>query len=1057
MAPPPATVTVDDPEIRQTKNCSSCHSPMGPLCVHQGTNTPGNRGSITQTCKNLQCSHTVIHTPRYVMADADALIYRIHARAGGQLIPPQYNRPLRRAPVIPKPPVVNRRMACNNPECRSPGSQTCIEFLCKKCCIAASSNPTTSIRDPCANHKTPAIIDTPAAVPAQLTVPAKPPVAATTHGKKKKKMGGGATVFEPVNMRDNLAQPIGELWRGPVASQEIATTHNAKALKLQLEEAEKMKVRISIYYKKRTQALAFWLSIPTYPHCTLSQIPGLIDDLGLKDGRRVEIWDYNESAWTSMSVSAGFVVDRSRRTIIRLPETLLDVWSNDDCPAIDENRVPVNPPFKRAAPSPANSPRSKVPRMEAVNTDAASESHAMVLDETTPHLDTPPTANPAPASGPSSAAPIDEESRLYSSYSAWEWNDKWNRVRQLRDSGDPAFKYINQAFQHVFGRKHRRQTLRPYEKGWDSAPDQLRRQYISLGDVPEASLGRLLKGITVPSSILAPTVHTPTPIVPNPTPPHQPPVSRAQSLDSEQLDLAFDSAGSLDLEQQQQTNGGLLVELFGSSDIAEDPFGSEFYDQAIERRRPGHQSPFEALYGYFGPLGYSVIRDAVRAAANRFRLAQSSLKQHELIDEALVPEAQMLLIQQDLGEQVDTLDILKRSGPFGDLFHSDHWDRTRAIDSVEAQAASPTPQLIEPLFEPLQRLPDPVSASIPPLPSPLLHATPFPTLQLLDGLGALLDRAEAMIKEEPHDESEPLSGEPLCMFCDEPFPTSPSHVLLQRAQELTIISTPDPYPSNPGHRQLANIAVSADFCQRHQFELLDLPLARSKGWPEAPDFGGLQERLLALQSTLQEIVDCPDFSYFYKLAKERLGQWNGTSNQLASTHAQMRHPNRAKTSTGYYGEIGATIFVPIITLLFPNQPHLPHCKLGISYDIVIHEILIPEAVSRIIQHDLHISDIQAKATMEASYNFGRILHPDSENKAADAVMRYVTEQRQSTIYRLWLASGSTLYLPEWAARAATLRAPTVIKSESVEMTAIPRESSDGNEIIDLTLDSDDEE
>lgn len=96
---------------------------------------------------------------------------------------------------------------------------------------------------------------------------------------------------------------------------------------------------------------------------------------------------------------------------------------------------------------------------------------------------------------------------------------------------------------------------------------------------------------------------------------------------------------------------------------------------------------------------------------------------------------------------------------------------------------------------------------------------------------------------------------PLCAYCDEPLPLTPTQQLKDMAAALQLVSIPNPIPGNSSHRKTSSFTVTLDYCARHRVERDELPLARLENWPEDPDFAGLYDRVFRLQPRLQLLFD----------------------------------------------------------------------------------------------------------------------------------------------------------------------------------------------------------
>ncbi|KAF7349649.1 hypothetical protein MSAN_01691300 [Mycena sanguinolenta] len=153
--------------------------------------------------------------------------------------------------------------------------------------------------------------------------------------------------------------------------------------------------------------------------------------------------------------------------------------------------------------------------------------------------------------------------------------------------------------------------------------------------------------------------------------------------------------------------------------------------------------------------------------------------------------------------------------------------------------------------------------------------------------------------------------------------------------------------------------------------------------------------------------------------------------------------------SGYYGEIGYEIFMVAVRFMFPDNCDT-NSYAPLTYDVVLREVLVPEAAARIIQQDLNISPHAAKQVLTDSYLFGVTRHPSSKECPALArAIKYTTQiqQRAKSAYRSWVASKSPLSLNDWIGEQK-------VKWEPIDVQMTARQS---NEVIDLTADSDDED
>ncbi|KAJ7506222.1 hypothetical protein B0H11DRAFT_1653124, partial [Mycena galericulata] len=222
----------------------------------------------------------------------------------------------------------------------------------------------------------------------------------------------------------------------------------------------------------------------------------------------------------------------------------------------------------------------------------------------------------------------------------------------------------------------------------------------------------------------------------------------------------------------------------------------------------------------------------------------------------------------------------------------------------------------------------------------------------------------------------------LCSFCDELLPPSPSPELLELRARLDNISTVDPIPGNRGHRRPTSMTQVVDYCQKHRLERDILPLAIAGKWPFEPVFEDLFERVLTLGPALIGLCEEIENSSFFRASKAYYTPPPRVSGAQPMSMAQMMSVGQQLASTerlralgvGYYGEIGYEIFTVALRFMFPDTLDLD-LYAPLTYDIVLREVLIPEAATRILQQDLNLTPRAAKQVLTDSYLFGVTRHP----------------------------------------------------------------------------------
>ena len=97
----------------------------------------------------------------------------------------------------------------------------------------------------------------------------------------------------------------------------------------------------------------------------------------------------------------------------------------------------------------------------------------------------------------------------------------------------------------------------------------------------------------------------------------------------------------------------------------------------------------------------------------------------------------------------------------------------------------------------------------------------------------------------------------LCRWCDGVLPEDISPILQKLIDRAIPLSYSSRRRSNPLGLE-APLSVFSMVCVRHEFERVQLPLARVHGWPDVINWRDVYLRVRSLESKLQEIVDDAD-------------------------------------------------------------------------------------------------------------------------------------------------------------------------------------------------------
>lgn len=141
-------------------------------------------------------------------------------------------------------------------------------------------------------------------------------------------------------------------------------------------------------------------------------------------------------------------------------------------------------------------------------------------------------------------------------------------------------------------------------------------------------------------------------------------------------------------------------------------------------------------------------------------------------------------------------------------------------------------------------------------------------------------------QNEPTDIFFEADPKTICSFCDLPFPSDPSPLLEQMLRKARSRAYRDPRPGNELGLKADNITVFIDMCQRHGFEMDQLPKAAAHGWPKKIDFDHLPQRIEAQKATLENIIEHKEQSIFWKevrtnIKKDGLMKTIGLAGQMS--------------------------------------------------------------------------------------------------------------------------------------------------------------------------------
>ncbi|TFY72456.1 hypothetical protein EVG20_g543 [Dentipellis fragilis] len=199
----------------------------------------------------------------------------------------------------------------------------------------------------------------------------------------------------------------------------------------------------------------------------------------------------------------------------------------------------------------------------------------------------------------------------------------------------------------------------------------------------------------------------------------------------------------------------------------------------------------------------------------------------------------------------------------------------------------------------------------------------------------------------------------LCPYCDEPLPPSPTPHLQSLLAAAKRKSYPEPRPGNPRGLK-APLPTFITICQRHQFEALEMPKAKKRGWPTSIDFSKLRSR-----------------------GREESMFWNHVVKEVQAMGSRAvvgvkgQFDSFSKTQPGYYGELGSMVIHQTIYNLFPPSSFDADSISPLTPTEFIQRVLVPEAALALIMEDMGFDRDHAAITMRESAAYGVAMFPDS--------------------------------------------------------------------------------
>ncbi|KAA1468921.1 hypothetical protein DENSPDRAFT_764132, partial [Dentipellis sp. KUC8613] len=215
----------------------------------------------------------------------------------------------------------------------------------------------------------------------------------------------------------------------------------------------------------------------------------------------------------------------------------------------------------------------------------------------------------------------------------------------------------------------------------------------------------------------------------------------------------------------------------------------------------------------------------------------------------------------------------------------------------------------------------------------------------------------------------------LCPYCDEPLPPSPTPHLQSLLAAAKRKSYPEPRPGNPRGLK-APLPTFITICQRHQFEALEMPKAKKRGWPTSIDFSKLRTRVEKLAPRLRDLVTG-------QRGREESMFWNHVVKEVRAMGSRAvvgvkgQFDSFSKTQPGYYGELGSMVIHQTIYNLFPPSSFDADSISPLTPTEFIQRILVPEAALALIMEDMGFDREHAAITMRESAAYGVAMFPDT--------------------------------------------------------------------------------
>lgn len=277
--------------------------------------------------------------------------------------------------------------------------------------------------------------------------------------------------------------------------------------------------------------------VDTYPRLQLSSVDLLVTEFQLNDVSLFDVWEDNQ--WKIIRTSTVIMVEKDRKLLLRLRKSLRDGLSLEECPGISDelalqprvngtkrsSKVQLVSPLKKAARvehsatlesgssipqpiaptqiAPTQIAPTQIAPTQTTSTQAAPTQAAPTQTTSTQAAPTQilPTQTALPQTPATNAAfTIDLTTEIHPAPVAAtpplqrlsildmpvaRWDAGWKKISRIIDDNPKAIE--RDVFPQVFGFNYCKSSVGKYKRAWKNAPPDLRRAFLQMGDVSEAS------------------------------------------------------------------------------------------------------------------------------------------------------------------------------------------------------------------------------------------------------------------------------------------------------------------------------------------------------------------------------------------------------------------------------------------------------------------------------------------------------------------------------------------------------------------------------------------